>query len=339
MRTLFLDTFSKGKELSSKRRPVWLMRQAGRYLPEYLDFRKKHSLLSCFQTPELAAEITHMPLRRFDLDAAILFSDLLVLLEVWKRKISYPESGGLCIEPPLESAAQLHVPDESELKEKLFYVFETISLLKPTLDIPLIGFCGAPFTLLCYLLEGKGGGEFKEVRTWIETRKEEFLKALDIICDTCILFARLQIQAGVQAFQIFDSWANLLSKEEFTLYVLPYWKKMQEKLSLLGVPLLFFSRANSMHPELISLIHPSGISFDEGKPLSELRKKVPGSIVIQGNFSPDVLLHGSALEVEEKALEMVRSLEGENGIIWNLGHGVLPKTPIANVEAFLKALR
>ena len=312
------------------------MRQAGRYLPEYLEFRKKHSLLSCFHEPDLASHITHMPLKRFDLDAAILFSDLLVLVEVWKKSLLYPEVGGPCIEPPLKNIQELYVPGKQEVKEKLSYVFDTIALLLPKLNIPLIGFCGAPFTLLCYLLQGKSGSGFSEVRTWIDHRNEEFLKALDIVCDTCVLFATLQMEAGVNVFQVFDSWANLLSKEEFALYVLPYWKRMKAELSHLNGPVIFFSRANSLYPELISSFSPDCISFDEGKPLSELRAKVPSHIAIQGNFSPELLLHGTVSEVKEAAFKMVRSVASEKGIIWNLGHGVLPKTPLENVEALLK---
>ncbi len=314
------------------------MRQAGRYLPEYLEFRKKHSLLSCFHEPDLAANITWMPLKRFDLDAAILFSDLLIPVELWGKQLSYPEVGGPHIEPSLKSVSELHIPSEQEIREKLSYVFDTISLLKPGLTIPLIGFCGAPFTLLCYLLQGKSGSGFLEVRTWIDHKKEEFCRALEIVCETCITFASLQMKAGVNAFQVFDSWANLLSKEEFALYVLPYWKRMKEALAPLNVPVIFFSRANSMYPELISSIAPQCISFDEGRSLKELRSKVPSSIAVQGNFSPDLLLHGSALEVKESALKMVESVALEHGIIWNLGHGVLPKTPLENVETFLKAL-
>jgi uroporphyrinogen decarboxylase len=312
------------------------MRQAGRYLPEYLAFRKEHSLLSCFHEPDLAACITHMPLKRFDLDAAILFSDLLVLVEIWGKTLLYPEVGGPSIQPALKNVQELHVPTKQEVKEKLSYVFDTIALLLPKLSIPLIGFCGAPFTLLCYLLQGKSGSGFSEVRNWIDHRKEEFLVALDIVCETCILFATLQMQAGVSAFQVFDSWASLLSKEEFSLYVLPYWKRMKEELSYLDVPVIFFSRANSLYPELISSFSPHCISFDEGRPLAELRAKVPSHIAVQGNFSQELLLNGSILEVKEAALKMVRSVALEKGIVWNLGHGVLPKTPLENVEALLK---
>ncbi len=314
------------------------MRQAGRYLPEYLEFRKKHSLLSCFHEPDLAAHITHMPLKRFDLDAAILFSDLLVLVEVWGKSLLYPEVGGPCIEPALKSAQELYIPSKQEVKEKLSYVFDTIALLLPKLNIPLIGFCGAPFTLLCYLLQGKSGSGFSEVRNWIDHRKEEFLKALDIVCGTCILFATLQMEAGVNAFQVFDSWASLLSKEEFELYVIPYWKRMKEALSHLNIPVIFFSRANSSYPELISSFSPHCISFDEGRPLAELRVKVPSHIAVQGNFPQELLLNGSVLEVKEAALKMANSVASENGIIWNLGHGILPKTPLENVETLLAAL-
>lgn len=319
-----------------ERRPVWLMRQAGRYLPEYQAYRKKHSLLSCFHEPELAAEITHMPLKRFDLDAAILFSDLLVLVEVWGKDLSYPEVGGPCISPPLKSLSELHIPTEQEIKEKLSYVFDTIQILKPQLKVPLIGFCGAPFTLLCYLLQGKGG-QFLEVRNWIEKKNEEFLKALNIVSEACILFAKEQIKSGVVAFQVFDSWANLLSEKEFALYALPFWEKMREAIR--EVPLIFFSRANSLYPKLISSISPDCISFDEGRPLSELRKIVPPHIAVQGNFPSDLLLNGTVSKVKQEALKMVESLGCEKGVIWNLGHGVLPKTPIENVTAYLEVVR
>lgn len=336
MRSIFLEALDCK---SVERRPVWLMRQAGRYLPEYLDFRKKHSLLSCFHEPDLATFITEMPLARFDLDAAIVFSDLLVLVEVWGKQLLYPEVGGPVILPPLKQVKELYVPTEQELQIKLSYVFDTILLLKPKLKVPLIGFCGAPFTLLCYLLQGKSGDGFSEVRVWINHKRKDFFTLLDVVSETCIKFASLQIKSGVDAFQVFDSWANLLSEEEFALFILPYWKKMRDALAPHNVPLLFFSRVNSFFPELISSISPQGISFDEGKSLVDLRARVPSHIAVQGNFSPELLLKGTSLEVKNVALEMVRSLEGEKGIIWNLGHGVLPKTPLENVMAFLEAVR
>ncbi len=336
MRTLFLDAFS---EHALEKRPVWLMRQAGRFLPEYMALRTNNSLFSCFHQPELAAQITHMPLTRFDLDAAIVFSDILLLAEVWGKKVCYPEGKAPYITPPLRNMQELHIPSLQEIEEKLSYVFTTIKLLSPTLSVPLIGFCGAPFTLLCYLLEPRGMQGFEQVRLWIDHRREEFIQMLEMISQTCISFANLQIQAGCKAFQLFDSWANLLSQEEFEVFVLPYWKQMKQALAPLQVPVLFFSRANSSYVDTIASANFSGISFDEGKPLAELRSKVPSHIVVQGNFSPTFLMEKSTEEVRKATKEMRNSVQGEGKIIWNLGHGVLPKTPLENVYAFLEELR
>lgn len=318
--------------------PVWLMRQAGRYLPEYRALRERHTLATLFHEPELAALVTLMPLKRFSFDAAIVFSDLLVLAEVWGKKVVYPEAGGPYIEPKVESGRELFAASKDQLATSLSYVLKTINLVKPELSVPLIGFCGAPFTLLCYLLERKGGGDFSPIRTWIQTRPEELSRLLDCICSTAIAYVELQVEAGVEAVQIFDSWTHLLSQEEFLLYALPYWDKMQKALKSLGVPLLFFSRSNSLYPELISSIKPSGISFDEGKSLQLLREKVPKDIAVQGNFSPHLLATGSIEEIQKEARKMAESVRQEKGIIFNLGHGVLPNTPIDNVHALLEGL-
>lgn len=334
--TLFVDAVSC-KEVV--RPPVWLMRQAGRYLPEYKQLRSLHSLSTLFHDPHLAATVTLMPLQRFSLDAAIVFSDLLVIAEVWGKKVIYPEQGGPYIEPVLENPLDLFSVSEEEIQEKLSYVLDTIHLLVPKLDIPLLGFCGAPFTLLCYLMEGRGGHNFSRVRSWIERSPHLVHLCLEKICDVVISYVRLQIKAGVEAVQIFDSWANLLSKEEFLSYALPYWKRIQESLKDLGVPLIFFSRANSIYVEEIVSISPNIISFDEGKSLLELREKVPDTIAIQGNFSPTILASKTACEIEEMAHALAESVSDKKGIIFNLGHGVLPHTPIENVEAFLKGLR
>jgi uroporphyrinogen decarboxylase len=280
-----------------------------------------------------------MPLRRFSLDAAIVFSDLLVLAEVWDKKVLYPESGGPCIQPKVEQPTDLFFVTEEEILHKLSYVFATIKQLKTVLNVPLIGFCGAPFTMLCYLLEGKGGHTFPAVRLWMEKRPKDFTALLHKISETTISYAKLQIEAGVDAIQIFDSWTHLLSKEEFLFYALPYWQEIQQRLKPLGIPTLFFSRANSLYPNEIASIYPSAISFDEGKSLASLRLLVPEQIAIQGNFSPELLLSASISKIKEEAAFMARSVIGKKGIIFNLGHGVLPKTPIENVQAFLDGLR
>ncbi len=334
--SLFLEALAS-KEV--KRPPVWLMRQAGRYLPQYLKLRSKHSLSTLFHDPDLATEVTLLPLKIFPLDAAIVFSDLLILAEVWDKKVFYPEAGGPYIQPKVEKETDLFFVREEEILHKLSYVFATIKQLKPVLNVPLLGFCGAPFTMLCYLLEGKGGHDFPTVRLWMKKKPIEFSSLLHKICRATILYAKLQFEAGVDAIQIFDSWTHLLSKEEFLLYALPFWKEIQTHLKALNIPTIFFSRVNSLYSQEIASIFPSAISFDEGKSLASLRLLVPEGIAIQGNFSPAFLLAASAAEVKQEASLMARSVRGQKGIIFNLGHGVLPKTPIENVMAFLEGLQ
>lgn len=319
--------------------PVWLMRQAGRYLPQYLKLRARHSLSTLFHEPDLATEVTLLPFQLFSLDAAIVFSDLLVLAEVWDKKVFYPESGGPYIQPKVEKESDLFFVTEEEILQKLSYVFTTIKQLKPLLNVPLMGFCGAPFTMLCYLLEGRGGHGFPTVRLWMEKRPKEFSSLLHKICRATISYAKLQVNAGVDAIQIFDSWTHFLSKEEFLLYALPYWQEMQLQLKELGVPTIFFSRTNSLYPLEIASIYPSAISFDEGKSLRSLRQSVPEGIAVQGNFSPQFLAEASSLDVAKEASLMAQSVVGEKGIVFNLGHGVLPNTPIENVLAFLEGIR
>jgi len=321
------------------RPPVWLMRQAGRYLPSYQELRKKYSLETLFHDPFLSAQITKMPLEMFpQLDAAIVFSDLLVLLEVWNKKIVYPQEGGLWVCPPLQEVGELFPIQQVEIEQKLWYVLETITRLKGRLSVPLIGFCGAPFTLLCYLLEGNNHPSFPKALSWMKMHPSQCQEALEILCQAAILFAKVQIQAGVQVFQVFDSWANLLSKELFLQLALPFWKRMQEALKQYQVPILFYSRCNSIYPKEIASIEPGGISFDEQVPLITLRRQVPSTIPIQGNFSPKVLAEASYQEVYRQTKEWIEPLTQENGLIVNLGHGVLPHTPVENVQAFLKAI-
>jgi uroporphyrinogen decarboxylase len=312
------------------------MSQAGRYLPEYRALRTKHSLSFLFHDPHLAADVTLLPLKRFPLDAAIVFSDLLLIAEVWDKEVVYPDSGGPYISPAVETPFDLFLVTEQDVEAKLSYVLQTIEFLLPALSVPLLGFCGAPFTLLCYLLEGKAGHDFSKMRSWLNTRASDVHLCLDRICDVVIAYVRLQIKAGVEAVQIFDSWANLLSKEEFLIYALPYWKKIQQ--AIVEAPLIFFSRANSLYPNEVAGINPNVISFDEGKDLGVLRDIVPSSIAIQGNFSPTLLATASFAEVREKAKVMAQSVKGKAGIIFNLGHGILPHTPVENVSAFLEGI-
>lgn len=303
------------------------MRQAGRYLPSYRKLRTLHSLSDLFHTPELAAEITLLPFQEFSLDAAILFSDLLMLAEVFDRQAIYPEGKAPFITPPVRVTEVLSCPSKEKIQETLSYVFDTIRLVKPRLQVPLLGFCPAPFTLLCYLLD-------QPIRQAMQ--EDGFSLLLDQVCNASILYAQLQFEMGVDALQVFDSWTHHLQGQEFMEYALRYWDRFVQALP--GRPLLFFSRTNSQYPREIAALRPAGISFDEGLSLQELRKITPQNIAVQGNFSPERLLSSSSQQVFQEAEQMAQSVQGKSGIIFNLGHGVLPKTPLENVHAFLEGL-
>jgi uroporphyrinogen decarboxylase len=272
------------------------MRQAGRYLPEYRLLRKKHSLRDLFFTPELAAEITLMPVDLIGVDAAILFSDITTVALALGFSLDFAE--GPVIQGELN-------PQSIEVLEP---IAEAIRLVKPRLKVPLIGFCGGPFTV-CSYINGDPA-------------------LLDPITDVTIEYIRMQEKAGVDAIQIFDSWANRLSLEEFQRYT-PYLKRLIEAVH---VPVILFMRgASSRILELVEL-KPSCISFDWESPLSQLRKKVP--MAVQGNLNPDLLYEPLSV-VRSKTEELLISMKGDPGFIVNLGHGVKPDVPVDAVRCLI----
>lgn len=288
---------------NTSRPPVWFMRQAGRFLPEYRKMRQLHSLSDLFHTPELAAQVTRLPVDILNVDAAILFSDILVITEVFGYEVIFPPQGGVEMRPP-KSKVCLNTRDT------LRYVYETIRLLKPILKVPLIGFCGGPYTVAKYM------GQINH-------------PMLEQITEATIEYLFMQIKAGVDALQIFDSWAGLLEHESFTHLALPYLQKIVEAVRPTGIPVILFSRGScKFKKELISL-NPQAISFDWEEEISSLRKQTPSHIAIQGNLNPDIF-KGSPVQLESKVLEILESMEGEKGFIFNLGHGVLPETPVEN---------
>jgi uroporphyrinogen decarboxylase len=279
------------------------MRQAGRFLPEYRQLRQKYSLSHLFHTPELAAEVTRLPLTILGVDAAILFSDILVITEVFGYEILFPDKGGVELRPPMQQV-RLNV------EEALHYVGAAITLLKPTLHVPLIGFCGGPYTVAKYM------GQVKH-------------SMLSQITEATIEYVLMQIKAGVDALQIFDSWAGLLDEDLFTALALPYLKKIVEAIRPTGIPVILFSRGSCrFKKELISL-NPHAISFDWEEDMGFLRKQAPSHIAIQGNLDPQIF-KGSPTQLEKKVCEILEQMKGEKGFIFNLGHGVLPETPVEN---------
>ncbi len=323
MNTLLLKAL-KGE--NTERPPVWLMRQAGRYLPEYQALRKKHTLWQLFHEPDLAFQVTHQPLDILGVDAAILFSDILVIAEAFGLKLQFPEGRGPLIEPCVTSSDNLTL---GSVEETLSYVTKTITLLKPTLNVPLIGFCGGPFTVASYMI-----GDMKKTHAWMARDPESFHALLAKITQASILYLKMQEQAGVDAIQIFDSWAGTLPHEQFLDFSVKY---LQEMIAALSVPVIVFCRGSSHLASDLVQLKPAAISFDWQRPLHEIRKEVPFSIAVQGNLDPEILKMSPEI-VEKETLALLDSMRGDKGFIANLGHGVLPGTPVENVKLFVSTI-
>lgn len=325
MNTLLLDALNCKNQ---KRPPVWLMRQAGRYLPEYRALREKYTLWHLFHNPQLAAEITLQPINLLGVDAAILFSDILLIAEAFGFQVAYPEGESPRIIPKITPYDPLEIRN---VEETLSYVKETIILLKPELKVPLIGFCGGPFTLATYMM-----GKAEE---WVVKAPEQFHQFLDTVTKVLISYLRIQIDAGVDAVQVFDSWANLLSPLQVQEFSHRYLNRIVDALRITGVPIILFCRGSSNYPTELAAIGSSAISFDWHKEMQEIRKSVPQHIAVQGNLDPEFLQRATLSEIISKTRHLKNSMKDDPGFIANLGHGVLPKTPVENVRAFIDVIK
>lgn len=288
-----------------ERPPIWIMRQAGRYLPEYRALRAHHSFQTLVHTPELAAQVTHLPIDLLGFDASILFSDILVVGEVFGYEIDFVEGQGMKLRAPTKETL---LPVESTLH----YVPKTIQLLKKTLPVPLIGFCGGPYTVCRYMQQINP--------EW-----------LDKVTEASIAYLKLQVAAGVDALQIFDSWAGLLPPEEFQSLSLPYLTRIVKALKPLGVPLILFCRGSTRYIPELTALEPAAIGFDWEMEMSEIRKLVPAHIAIQGNLNPE-LLNGSLSILKPAVDHLLDSMQHSPGYIFNLGHGIEPSASVDNVR-------
>lgn len=304
----------------SGRPPVWVMRQAGRYLPEYQKLRQAHTLEQLFRDPEKIAEVTLQPLKRFPLDAAILFADILHILLPLGCDVTFPQKGG----PQVVAPERLQ---EKDVATTLDFVKSGIQLLKEELSVPLIGFCGGPFTVAHYLLG-------KKPEKMLHQDPEGFHQLLDMITDASQAYLQMQIEAGVDAIQIFDSWAGTLPRAELKQFILPTLKKLTKGLD---VPTLIFSRGSAFYVQEFLSVGADGISFDAGRPLAEIRKEVPKNIAVQGNLPPE-FLYSSPEIIRRKTTEHLASMQGDPGFIMNLGHGMLPDIPVEHLQAMIETV-
>lgn len=313
----FLDALN-GCNRSSP--PIWLMRQAGRYLPEYQVFRAKHSLRELFFTPHLAKEVTLQPIRRFGFDAAILFSDIAAIAPAMGFALEFKE--GPSVTP---SATEQNWRSLKQNLDLLDPIAEAAFLTKQALDVPLIGFCGGPFTIATYLI-----GTTEWEKTW---KREEFAAFLDSIATMCIASLQRQIEAGVDAVQIFDSWANLLNEEDFQEFSL---KPLQKIIKAVHKPTILFMRGSAKRAELLVPVNPSAISVDWERPISEIRRAV--KTPLQGNLNPD-LLFAPFEQIQQEVKSLLDEMKNDPAFILNLGHGVKPGTPLEAVAALIQIAR
>ncbi len=314
------------------RTPVWFMRQAGRYLPEYRQLRERYKMLELCRHPELAAEVTLLPLRRFPLDAAIIFADLMTPLEAVGVAFDLQEGVGPVIADPLRSSAdveRLRIPDAEE--EIAPATLQAIRLVKQELNsTPLIGFSGAPFTLASYLLEGRGTRDFVITKQFMFSEPSAWHRLMEKLTALVIRFLRAQVRAGADAVQIFDSWVGCLSPTDYREFVLPHMKRLFAETADLGVPRIHFGTGTAT---LLPLMREAGgevMGLDWRVPLDEAWRSLNYEVAVQGNLDPAVLLAPFPI-VRKRALDILKRAQRRPGHIFNLGHGILPQTDPENV--------
>ncbi len=322
----------------TERTPVWMMRQAGRYLPDYMKLKEKYSFFQRCQTPELAAEITIQPVEQVGVDAAIIFSDILVVPQAMGLEVEMIEGKGPLLPQPVKSAAdlrRLHLPD---VDASLGYVFDALRLTKKTLDgrVPLIGFAGAPWTLLCYMVQGKGSKTFDEAKAFCYTQPETAHQLLQMITDTTIAYLKGQARAGADVVQVFDSWGGLLGPDDFEVLSLRYIRQIVEAIKDEVLTIIFAKGAwSSLESMAATGAHGLGIDWCIRAPMA--RQFAGPRVALQGNFDPAKLL--SPVPVIQKEVKTMMDSFAGHPHIANLGHGILPDVPVDHARAFVQAVK
>jgi len=302
--------------------PVWLMRQAGRYLPQYMSVRKKVTFLELCKTPELAAEVTIQPIDYLNADAAILFSDILTPVEPMGLKLDFIP--GPVFENPVRTEADIDALRIPVMEEDVPYVLETIRILRREFEgrVPLIGFGGAPFTLACYMVEGKGSKDFAQIKRMMYGAPQLFAKLMDKITEMDRQYLNAQISAGAQAIQIFDTWGGIVSPLDYEKYILPYTKKLIEGLDR-SVPVIHFVKGSGTMLDIVSQAGSDVMGLDWHVNLGKARDIIGPGIAVQGNLDPTVLYAPKA-HIEREVKRILDENAGRPGHIFNLGHGILP---------------
>jgi uroporphyrinogen decarboxylase len=321
------------------RPPVWLMRQAGRALPEYRKLKEKYTFLQLAQTPELAAEVTLQPIRRFGFDAAIIFSDILVVPEAMGVPYRFRETGGVEVDFAIKSAADIENLSVDAVVEKLTYVTDAIRLVRSELgeQTALLGFAGSPWTLANFMLDGGSAKEHTGGLKLFRENRSAFESLCGKLTDAVTMFLRAQIAAGVDAIQIFDSLGGLLPEPDFQA-ASGVW--MREIVAALGpqAPVIVFSKGTRDWPSLLK-IGADALGIDHGVSLAEIRRKFPIRPAIQGNLDPECVVTDKPEQISARVVALLEQMRGRNGYIFNLGHGLLPNARLENVQAIVDTIR
>lgn len=325
-----------------ERTPIWIMRQAGRYLPEYRKVRERAGdFLNLCKNPELACEVTLQPLRRYALDAAILFSDILTIPDAMGLGLYFAEGEGPCFANPVHDVKIIRDLKVPSITESLSYVMDAVRIIRQEMpkELPLIGFAGSPWTLACYMVEGGSSKDFKRILKLIYTEKEAAQVLLEKLATSVTLYLIEQIRAGVNAVMIFDTWGGILTPKNYKDFSLRYMHQIVQQLKLehSNIPVILFTKNGGQWLELIADTGCDAVGIDWTCELASARQRVGNKVALQGNLDPTVLL--TTKDCIRKEVEAVLASYGHGaGHVFNLGHGITPDVPPENVAAMVDAV-
>lgn len=318
---------------------MWVMRQAGRHLPEYRALKEQYTFHELVQTPELAHEVTMQPIRRYGMDAAILFSDILVIPEAMGQRYEFRGKGGIEMAFRVETRADIDRLEVDGVEERLDYVTQTLKLLRATLgdETALIGFGGAPWTLATYMVEGGSSKDYSHAKRMFYTDREAFEALMEKVTEASIRYFKAQVAAGADAIQLFDSWGGVLAPDAFWDASAKWMARITEALGG-KVPVIVFSKGAHERVDELLKTRPNILGADWTTRLSDFRRQLPENVGVQGNLDP-VLLETNPATVRQEVTQLLESMRGLNGHIFNLGHGIAPSASIANMEALVQTVR
>jgi uroporphyrinogen decarboxylase len=326
------------KKEKTERPPVWMMRQAGRYLPDYIKLRDKYDFFTRVQTPELATAITLQPIDQVGVDAAIIFSDILVIPQAMGIKVVMEEGKGPSLPNVIKDQKDIDALITDNVEQNLHYVMDALSLTKKELNgrVPLIGFAGAPFTILCYMVEGKGSKTWEKAKQFCFTQPELAHHLLQKITDITIQYLKAQVKAGADTVQVFDSWSGCLSPEDFKTFAQPYLIQIAGAIKE-NAPVILFPKGSWYALKDLSKSGASGLGIDWCITAQFARELTNNNITLQGNFDPAKLL--SPIPVIQKEVKEMLQAFGPGNHIANLGHGILPNVPVDHARAFVDTVK